>query len=307
MWPAVWLGVFAALLLLFVQWNRLVAAVLSARLGKPLPPGTQLFVAALPKAGRVLMGPGSLFEMRGETHRRNKRLLLAAFTHEALASYAPAIHAAADRCLREWRPGCTFTFDVAAEVILGASSEVVVCRLRALYPAWVKGLFSLPIRLPLIQTAFSRALEAREGLLREFAQIMKQKRSSGEDLASKPDVLSRLMTARDEDGAGLEDNVIKDLLINVLVAGYDTSCNTLACALRYMSEYPEVYEKVRAEQLGVKAHKQQQKEDSYELTLEDCKTLMPYTDAMLAETLRIRPPVPAMGRLAICNTEYKGK
>ncbi|KAJ7196989.1 cytochrome P450 monooxygenase pc-3 [Mycena pura] len=88
---------------------------------------------------------------------------------------------------------------------------------------------------------------------------------------------------------GTEDKeIIRDEILNMLVAGRDTTSATITFAIYMLAEHPELARRLRDEVLDKIG-------SSRRPTHDDIKT-MPYLRAFINETLRLYPPVPVDGR-----------
>ena len=96
------------------------------------------------------------------------------------------------------------------------------------------------------------------------------------DLEERNDILSMLLLARDEDGRELSDIELRDELVTLLVAGHETTATGLAWAFELLLRNKPVLNRLR----GALA----EGDDSY-------------LDAVVKETLRVRPVVPGIGRV----------
>jgi cytochrome P450 len=96
-----------------------------------------------------------------------------------------------------------------------------------------------------------------------------------DDLADRDDVLSMLLLARHEDGEPMDDVELRDELVTLLVAGHETTATALAWALERLTRHPAALQRLTEE---VRAGEEE------------------YVDAVIRETLRLRPVIPFVGR-----------
>jgi hypothetical protein len=95
-------------------------------------------------------------------------------------------------------------------------------------------------------------------------------------LHERTDIMSLLLIARSEDGEYLTDKEIRDDLVTLVLAGHETTATTFAWMIDLLLHHPDVLATVQAEA------------EAGESTT--------YTEAVINETLRIRPPSPFTGR-----------
>ncbi len=124
----------------------------------------------------------------------------------------------------------------------------------------------------LLDRAFRRIRGAIDALL--SAEIAR--RRAAPDLAEREDILSLLLRTTD-----MDDRTLRDELLTLLVAGHETTATALAWALERLARHPGAWERLRT-----------QDED--------------YLDAVVKETLRLRPVVPAVLRLLKAPFEIAG-
>lgn len=115
---------------------------------------------------------------------------------------------------------------------------------------------------------------------------------------SHPADLIRLLQAATDPATGkrLTAEAIRDELVVFLRAGHDTTSTTLTYALWALGRHREMQERVAAEVTAL---------GDRPLTVADVAQL-PYTVAVLHEALRLCPPAPAIGRLAMRDVVVDG-
>jgi cytochrome P450 len=104
-----------------------------------------------------------------------------------------------------------------------------------------------------------------------------QERRSHPD-SSRSDILTLLMSARDEQGQPMTDQELRDELLTLLIAGHETTASALTWALYWIHSLPEVHEKLLAE-----INSSSGASDPTVLAK------LPYLNAVCQETLRIYP------------------
>jgi len=111
------------------------------------------------------------------------------------------------------------------------------------------------------------------------------------------DLLSMLLLAQDEEtGQGMTDRQVRDEILTLLLAGHETTANTLTWTWYLLSEYPEIERRLHAELNEVLGGRVPTVED-----LPDLK----YTRMVLEEALRLYPPAPLLSRKAIADDELQ--
>jgi cytochrome P450 len=232
-----------------------------------------------------ILGPSSVLVLDGAEHMRQRKLLLPPFQGSAVTSFREVIREVAAAEVGRWRVGDEFamrdrmralTFDVICRAVFGVTEPVRVERLRAALLAVIDmgQLFFAPkfIRVDLGRFSpwgmFQRRLAAADALL--YQEI--ERRRGEPDLDERTDVLSLLLRARDEDGEPMSDAELRDELFTMLAAGHETTATGLAFAFDLLPRHPEVLARLRDE-------------DGDE-----------YLDAVVTETLRIRPVIDAAER-----------
>jgi cytochrome P450 len=249
---------------------------------------------------RPLVGDRSVLVLDGPDHLRERRLLLPPFHGERMRAYATIMRDAADRSLDGWPLERAFAVhphlqDIALEVILRAVFGVEEGnrfeRLRQVIPALLDSIASPALLVPafLRIDVFKRVpwlsavrLKAELDALLDAEIAARRSSPAGED------VLSLLLGARDEAGQGLSDDELRGELITMLVAGHETTATALSWALERLAAQSEIAERCREELERVVGN------GSFDATHIG---RLEYLDAVVRETLRLRPVVPLVGRV----------
>ena len=238
----------------------------------------------------VLLGPGSLLLLDGAEHLRQRRLLLPPFHGERLERYRDLIDDLADQALDRWPVGEPFALlprmqelmlEIILRVVLGVREaerlgELRVSLRRTLaLSSSAQSTYRYALRgLGAMRTwrALRRAIADSDAIL--FAEL--RRRRSEPDLAERDDILTLLVQARDEEGNGLDDKALRDQVITLLVAGHETTATGLTWAFERLLRNADALARLTGEA-----------RDGREET---------YADAVVAETLRLRPPIAFVSR-----------
>ena len=275
---------------------------------------------------KILLGDG-LITSDGETHKRHRRIAAPAFHRQRIQAYAATIvdHAAAMR--DQWRSGVEI--DIAAEMMRLAlqitartlfdtevTDEIHTINEEAnAVMAIYNDLIALPRaedllqwRIPVPVLLRFRKSKARldavvdSMIARKQAESM-QAASEGRPVAG--DLLSMLIAARDDEAEkdspkglksakGLNSEELRDEVMTIFLAGYETVANALAWTWLLLGQNPAAEARLHVELDSVV-------EDRLP-TLQDLPRL-PYTEMVIAESMRLYPPAWAMGRQATQDVE----
>lgn len=233
---------------------------------------------------RPLVGDRSLLLLDGERHRRQRRLVLNALASPGFEHYRGLVEQVVDESVRTWPRGTTFplrprlqsvTAEVQRRALLGGEDGAEAARLKSGLRRLAKAsLLLIPAAgiasraPPLSRSAFRRARRGVDRII--FGEIARRRRGEARD-----DVLGRLVAEPDHDGATMTDAELRDNAVTLLLTGHDVTASAVAWCFDSMLHDPPVLRRVQAEL------------DAGEET---------FLDAVIAETLRFRPPVPVVNR-----------
>ena len=235
-----------------------------------------------------LLGPTSVMLSEEPGHMRKRKLMLPAFHGKAIETDAKMMTDVALREIASWPEGEPFalwprmqsvTLDVVMRSVFGPNLHPRLATLRQRLvelTEWMndsRNLARLAVfgpRWVVRSPGYRRAMGAVEqAVLEEVA------RRRAEPEPERPDIVSMLIAARYEDGSPLGQRELRDELVTLLSDGPTSS--TLAWAFERLLRNPEVLAKARVA-VG--------EEDGGDA----------YLDAVVKETLRLRPPVPVVVR-----------
>ena len=245
-----------------------------------------------------LLGDSSVLVIDDDEHRERRRLMLPPFHRDAVARQTEVMAEIAVSNVAGWPVGPPFavapkmsqiTLEVILRTVIGATDPSRLAALRAVMPRLlnVGQWASLAIARPELQRrrpwrGLRRRIEEADRLL--YAEIAE--RRADPHLDERTDVLAMLVRATDEDERTMTDRELRDQLMTLLVAGHDTTATGLSWALERLSRHPAVLAKAVA--------------------AADAEDGDGYLDAVVKETLRIRPVVFDVGRVLKEPVELAG-
>jgi cytochrome P450 len=217
----------------------------------------------------------NIININGGDHRRLRNLVNPALAPRAIDRYRPAMR----RFLEQLRPGsgrCEFIAEFAKPYPSLVIAEVMGAPLEDAprlhhWSNWIQRQFdanSLMTEREKIEEAVA------EFYVYEDELIAARRERPGEDL------ITDLLQA-EEAGDRLSHDELRNLILNILVGGVDTSQSQLAHAVRLLAEHPDQWEALRADPSGL---------------------ALPAVE----EALRYEPITPFTGRITTGEVEYRG-
>jgi cytochrome P450 len=236
---------------------------------------------------KPMLGSSSVLLLDESPHMRQRKLMLPPFHGARMKAYADTMRAVAEREIATWPQGEAFelwprmqaiTLEVIVRTVFGIERVGDVERLAQLLgdaldwgtdPLNALALFALGPEHRLTSFVASRRLRAVDSLVYEEIR----RRRAAADLEERSDVLSLLLQARHDDGQPMTDVELRDELMTLLVAGHETTATALAWTIERLVRTPEVLERVTSDP----------DDDDY-------------LDAVVKESLRMRPIIPLVAR-----------
>ncbi len=264
------------------------------------------------RLAKMILGEG-LLTSEIPRHERQRRLILPAFHHARLRTYAGDMARLTDAETAGWTPGAAFAANramnrlalaIAGRTLFG--SDVLgeagqICRARAgALAAFDRAQHPLAewfARLPTPNTLRTR--RARVALDHVVYGLIHERRAAGPGRGGeRGDLLEMLLAAQDEQtGLGMTDEEVRDEAMTLLLAGHETTANALAWTLSLLAEHPDAEARLHAEVDAAL--------DGRPPAFDDLPRL-PYTRQVFAEAMRLRPPAWVVGREAARDTELAG-
>jgi cytochrome P450 len=242
------------------------------------------------------LGEHSLLTLDEDRHMSQRKLLLPPFHGEAVRRYVEVMAEATAREVATWPVGReielrprmqAITLEVILRAVFGVRDGERMDLFRERIPP-LGELTSILNWLPFMDRdlgGLSPAARARKAFAAVdeliYAEIAERRVAGDED--GRDDVMSLLLRARHEDGEPMTDTELRDELMTLLGAGHETTATGLAWAFERLLRTPRVLERLRS-------------------SLEDDH----YLDAVVKETLRVRPVVVDVARKLTRETEVAG-
>ncbi len=263
------------------------------------------------KRAKNLLGEG-LLTSEEDFHLRQRRLVQPAFHKQRIISYAEAMTAYAERMSGEWQDAkdegvrdidhemMRLTLQIVAKTLfsaditdetdeVGAAMTTIVNLFNFLLLPFSEILEKLPIPHSI---RFRRAKAKLDEIIYGF---INERRASGED---KGDLLSMLLLSQDEEsGSGMSDVQVHDECLTLFLAGHETTANLLTWTWYLLSQNPEAERKLHEELDRVL--------NGRVPAFGDLPNLK-YTEAVIAESMRLYPPAWVVGRLVVEEHEFNG-
>jgi cytochrome P450 len=255
----------------------------------------------LQRAKKVL-GKG-LLTSEGNFHRRQRRLSQPAFHRQRIAAYAQTMVDYAERRSEQWMEGeqrdiaqemMSLTLAIVAKTLFDADVETeakeigkALGEVLEMFSTFSSPLTEVLDKLPLPKNR--RVQQAKMRLDETIYRIIEERRGDSRD---RGDLLSMLMLAQDTegDGGGMSDEQLRDEVMTLFLAGHETTANALTWTWYLLSQHPDVEARLHAEIDSVLEGSRATADDVARLT---------YTEMVMAESMRLYPPVWVMGRRAV--------
>jgi cytochrome P450 len=216
----------------------------------------------------------NIINVNGDDHRRLRNLVNPALSPRAVEHYRPAMRRFLDQLLTDGP--CEFIAAFAKPYPSLVIAEVMGAPLE---DAPRLHYWSNMIQRQFDATSLMTEREVVEDAVAEFYAYEDELIDARRD-APSDDLISALIAA-EQDGDRLSHEELRNLVLNILVGGVDTSQSQLAHAVRLLAEHPEQWKLLRSDPRGLAL-------------------------AAVDEALRYEPITPFTARIVITELEYRG-
>jgi cytochrome P450 len=266
---------------------------------------------------KVLLGEG-LITSDDPIHIRQRRIAAPAFHRQRIAAYAEQIVSIAAAQCDRWQPGqqidiAAASMELSLEIVARTLFDTeVTADIRAINDEvnTVMGLYNFLVAFPKLEwfmdlpipgiLKFKRSKAHLDAVVNRLVRERRAEINSGAPggyggYIDKGDLLSMLLTSTDERAddegrhTGMSDDQIRDEVLTIFLAGYETVANALTWTWYLLSQHPEIETKLHTELDAVL--------NGRLATLADYPNLR-YTQQVFAESMRLYPPAWAMGRMS---------
>jgi cytochrome P450 len=263
-----------------------------------------------------------VFGAEGDAWRRQRKMVMAGFDPRHLRAYFASLVKVSERLAGRWGRAADagapidlqgdlmrYTVDTVSGLAFGAEvntlesdDDLIQRHLDKIFPAIFRRIMAAVPTWRWWKSAADRELDASVAAIsvaiRDFVAAARKRLEDPERRAAPTNLLEAMIVAADDPQSGITPGEIHGNVLTMLLAGEDTTANTLAWAIWLLARHPECFARARQEvdaQVG----------DPAAWTIERFAAL-DYVEACANETLRLRPVVPFLMLQALRETNVAG-
>jgi cytochrome P450 len=263
-----------------------------------------------------------VFGENGETWRRQRRMVMAGFDPAHVKAYFPSLQRVAQRLARRWQHAAElaqridlqadlmrYTVDTIAGLAFGSEvntlesdEDVIQKHLNRLFPAIYRRVFASVPTWRFFPSADDRQLMRSVGEINAavdgFVAQARTRMRSDPSLREHPrNLLEAMLVAADEPGSGIDDKQVAGNVLTMLLAGEDTTANTVAWMIYLLWCHPQALTTAIDEVRSVCG-------DAAAPTPEQIGRL-DFVEACAHETMRLKPVAPQLAFQALRDTTLR--
>jgi len=252
------------------------------------------------RRSKMLLGEG-MITSEGAQHRAQRQVAQPAFHRQRIPEYAGMMVREAAHLRDQWRHGeerniaidmMHLTLNVVSETLFATDLRNEVHELAGAINR-IMGLYNFLVMLPAAEwlvhvrppglAAFVRARKRIDAVVHRMIEAHRQHHSDGSSLLD-------LMLAASPDRSPASEKSLRDQVITIFLAGYETVANALAWTWYLLSQNPECERRF---------HEEIDRELRGRLPAYEDVPRLRYVEMVMAESMRLYPPAWAMGRYAL--------
>ncbi len=263
--------------------------------------------------------PQGLTSSEGDDWQRQRRMVMASFAPGQVRAYFPSLRKVTLRLQSRWQKAAQpqtsinlqadlmrFTVDAIAGLAFGkdintleSGEDIIQRHLDKVLPTVFRRVVSLVpywryLRLP-ADRAVDQSIAVIKTSLHAFVSQARQRLHDDPALRTRPgNLLEAMIVAADEPASGLDDQQVTGNVLTMLLAGEDTTANTLAWMIHLLWLNPACLQQAQQEVRSLAPNPA-----SFSMELMD---QLVYLDACLSETMRLKPVAPLMALQALRDT-----
>jgi cytochrome P450 len=252
-----------------------------------------------------------LFFVNDEAWTRQRRMVMSAFNPAHVKAYLPSLLKVTQRLQDRWRASLEtgaaidlqadlmrFTVDAISGLAFGADvntlesdDDIIQRHLNRIFPALGRRVVSaFPywryIRLP-ADRALDRSVAQVKAAIAGFIAQARQRLVDDPTRRERPrNLLEAMIAAADAEGSGLDDRDVAGNVLVMLIAGEDTTANTIAWLLYFLHRHPAALARAREEARRIAP-------EVAAFSVEQLGEL-DYLEACIHETMRLKPVAPLL-------------
>lgn len=246
---------------------------------------------------RILMGTRSPMLLDGAEHLNRRKAMLPAFHPNQIAHVMAVMEEVLSAVTERWRDGDTVVFqaevlEISLRILLrsifGVHEELALQKLITLIQKFVTIVGTQSVlrntnrsagRDQNIRSIWERQFKiASEAVDKELYRHLDERRQFKKPKNSRSDILDMLLDIVDDNGQPLSNEVLRDYLMTLFIAGHETSAASLSWAIHWVLNNKRVYQNL---------------DEDLANTVGSQGT---YLEAVCHETLRICPPISEVSR-----------
>jgi cytochrome P450 len=255
----------------------------------------------------IVDGPTALIVSDGADHRRRRSVIAPGLRHREIQNYVQTMASTIDTVIDGWRPGQRLDIyrEFRSAVRRSTAQSLFGPRIAAhsdFLGAQLQPLLDLTHQLPQVMhmqrraktPAWRRAMTARARINDLIDAQIAEARS-----APRPDdhMLTMLINGRGDEDYALSDNEIRDSVISLITAGYETASGALAWATHALLTVPDAWDAAADEVRRVCGDRPPGADDLAALT---------FLNGVVHETLRLYPPGVISARRVMRDLRFDG-